>query len=151
MNILNGNYLFQTPAQSPSGVFTALTVGFGLLLVLGAIVYWRRNKVARNNPVLRVFIRRVSQAAMYYSVVGLFLAAMRYLSVDYLAMPIWMYLLLLCMIVSVSYYVYQFMVHVPVALWKIQQNQVERRYRPTARPRTEPQRPRPKVRGKQRR
>lgn len=151
MNILDGNYLFRTPPQSPSWVFAVLTVGFGLLLVGGAFAYWRRNKLVGNNPVLRVFVRRISQTSMYYAVAGLFFAAMRYLSVDYLAMPIWMYLLLLCMIVSVAYYVYDFTMRVPVALWKIQQNQVERRYRPTARPRTEPQRQRPKERGKQRR
>jgi hypothetical protein len=147
----SSDYLFQTP-PFPGPFFTALTACLGLLFVASALVYWRRGKLAPDNPVRRRFIRRASKAGMWTSATALFLCLMRYLQIDYLAMPIWLYLWLLAMITVVAYFVYDLSEHYPVAVWQLQQSHVERRYRPAAKPRRdEPQRPRPKVRGKRRR
>jgi hypothetical protein len=147
----SGNYLFQTPPY-PGPFFDAFTACLGLLFLASALAYWRRGKLAADNPVRRRLIRRASKAGMWTSGNGLFLALMRYLQIDYLAMPIWLYLLLLTMIAIVAYFVYELSEHYPVAAWQFEQSQVERRYRPSARPKSPaPQRPRPKVRGKRRR
>lgn len=150
MHHFSGDYLFNTP-PSPGPFFTALTVCFGVLFVASALAYWRRAKLAPNNPIMRRLIRRISKAGMWIAGIGLFLALMRYQQIDYLSWPLWMYLLILSMIATLAYFVYDFSERYPVAVWKLQQSEVERRYRPAARPRPEPQRARPKVRGKRRR
>ena len=149
--LVDGDYLFQTPPLAPSGFFVALTIGFGVLLIACALIYWRRAKLAPENPVLRRMIRRVSKAGMWYAVTGLIIALFRFAEIPYVSMPVWMYLLLLCMIGSAAYYTYDLSERYPLAVWKLQESHAERRYRPAARSRPEPQRPRPKVRGKRRR
>jgi hypothetical protein len=66
-------------------------------------------------------------------------------------MPILMYLLLLSMIAVVAYFVYDLSERYPLAMWKLLESHVERQYRPAPKPRREPQRQRPAVRGKRRR
>jgi hypothetical protein len=151
LNILNGNYLFNTPTDAPSAYFGVLTAGFAVLLIGGAIIYWRRAKLARNNPIQRRFIRRTSKAAMWIGVVGLFFAFMRYIEFPYLGEPIWLLLVLISAILVVAYFVYDRSERYPVAVWQLQQNTMARRYRPIVKPRPEPQRVRPKERGKRRR
>jgi len=148
--LIDGNYLFQTP-PTEGAAFTALTVGFGLLFVLCALAYWRRGKLARENPVLRRLIRRVATAGMWCAGIGLFLALMRYAQIPYASMPFFMYLLLLSMIAAVAFFVYDLSERYPLAMWKLQESHVERQYRPAPKPRREPQRQRPAVRGKRRR
>lgn len=155
MNHFSSDYLFNTPSQTYYP-FDILTAGFAVLFVVSAVAYWQRAKLAArfspNNPVLRRLIRRASKAGMWTAGIGLFLAVMRYTQIPYLSMPIWMYLLLLSMIGIVGYFVYDLSERYPLAVWKLQESHVERRYRPAARPRPEPQKVRPnKVRGKQRR
>ena len=151
MHLLTGDYLFNTPLDSPSGYFLALTIGFGLLFIVSVIVYWRRAKFAPNNPVLRRVLRRAGKAGMWTGAIGVFLALMRYASVDYLAMPFWLLLLILSMIAIVGYFVYDLSERYPRAVYRLQESHAERQFRPVSRPRSEPQRPRPKVRGKRRR
>jgi hypothetical protein len=148
--LTDGNYLFQTPPTA-GAAFTALTVGFGLLFVLCAVAYWRRGKLAPENPVLRRLIRRVATAGMWSAGIGLFLALMRYAQIPYVSMPFLMYLLLLSMIGVVAYFVYDLSERYPLAMWKLQESHIERQYRPAPKPRREPQRQRPAVRGKRRR
>lgn len=151
MNILNGNYLFNTPTDTPSAYFGVLTAAFAVLLIGGVIVYWRRAKLARNNPIRRRFIRRTAKAAMWIGVVGLFFASMRYIEFPYLGAPIWLLLVLISAILVVAYFVYDRSERYPVAMWQLQQNTMARRYRPIVKARPEPQRVRPKERGKRRR
>jgi hypothetical protein len=152
VNLLSGNYLFNTPTDSPSGYFMALTIGFGVLFVASAIAYWRRSKLAPRNPILRRFIRRVSSAGMWCAGIGLFLAGMRYAGLDYLGMPIWMLILICVMILLVGYYVYDLSERYPVAVWRLRESSLERRFRPAPKPKLEPQRVRPAgQRGKRRR
>lgn len=151
MRILSGDYLFNTPTQSPSGYFAALTALLAILFIVCAVLYVRRAKFAPQNPVLRRLFRRTATAGMWTAGTGLFLALMRYAGVDYLADPILMLLLLLIMIFLAGYYVYDLSERYPSAVWKLQESHIERRYRPISRARPEPQRPRPKVRGKRRR
>lgn len=152
MKLFSGDYLFQTPAVEPSAFFGILTAGFAVLFLAGALAYWRRGKLAPGNPPLKNRIRRIATAAMWYAGVGLFLAAMRYAEIPYIGMPLWMFLLLLAMIATVAYYVYDFSERYPLAVWRLQESTVQRRYRPVVRQRVEPQRARPaKVRGKRRR
>ena len=150
MNPFSGNYMFNTPSDS-STVFAILIAGFGLLFLVSAFAYWRRAKLARNNPPLKTRIRRMAAAGMWCAGIGLFLALMRYLQIDYVSMPILTYLLLLTIVAVVAYFVYDFSERYPLAVWRLEEASLERRYRPAARPRVEPQRPRPKVRGKRRR
>jgi hypothetical protein len=152
VRLLDTNYLFNTPTESPSAYFAALTVAFGVLFVVGALAYWRRAKLAPNNPILRRFIRRVSTAFMWLAGVGLFLALMRYLGLDYIGMPIWMLVLIVVMIALVGYYVYDLSERYPIAVWRLQESSLERRFRPPPKPKLEPQRVRPAgQRGKRRR
>lgn len=151
VNILSGDYLFNTPSDSPSAYYAALTAGFGLLFVVSALAYWRRGRLAPDNPVRRRFIRRVSKVGMWCGGVGLFLALMRYLEVPYLGIPFWMLLLIVSMILVVAYFVYEWSERYPLAVWQLQENTLARRYRPPPKVRSEPQRPRPKMRGKRRR
>lgn len=151
MRLLSGTYLFTSPLGTPSGYFLALTIGFALLFVVSAVVYWRRAKLAPQNPILRRVIRRAASAGMWTSGIGLFLALMRYVNFDYLDEPILMLLLILAMIVLVGYFVYDLSERYPLALHRLHESNVHRQYRPVARPRAEPQRPRPAVRGKRRR
>jgi hypothetical protein len=88
---------------------------------------------------------------MWLAGIGLFLALMRYLEIDYLAFPVWMDLLVLTMIGVVGYFVYEISEWYPLAVWQLQESQLERRYRPPPRRRMEPQPVRPRVRGKRRR
>ncbi len=150
MHFISGDYLVGTPTDNPSPFFLALTIGFGVLFVVSAVVYWRRAKLVRENSVKRRFVRRLAEAGLWTGGIGLFLAAMRYLQVDYLGWPLWMYLLLCSMIGIVAYFVYDASERYPLAVWRLQESHLERRYRPMAKPRSEPQRPRPKTRGKRR-
>jgi hypothetical protein len=94
----------------------------------------------------------MATAGMWTAGVGLFLALMRYAGLDYFAMRIWMYLLFLTIIGLAAYYVYDFSERYPLAVWRLQEAEAQRRYRPAPRRRAEPQPVRPnRVRGKQRR
>ncbi len=151
MNILSGDYLFNTPTDTPSGYFGVLTAGFAVLFVGAAIAYWRRAKLARNNPIQRRFIRRVAKATMTISAIGLFFALMRYIQFPYLGDPFWLLTLFIGAILVAAYFVYDWSERYHVAVWQLQQNTMARRYRPIAKARPEPQRARPKERGKRRR
>lgn len=151
MNILSGDYLFNTPTDTPSATFGVLTAGFAVLFMGAAIAYWRRAKLARGNPIQRRFIRRVAKVAMWFGAIGLFLAFMRYIQFPYLSEPFWLLLLFVGAIFAVAYFVYDRSERYPAAVWQLQQNTMARRYRPVPKARPEPQRVRPKERGKRRR
>jgi len=149
--LLSPDYLFQTPLGNPTTGFDVLTAAFVLLFLACAVLYWRRGKLAPQNPPLRRMLRRIASAGMWCAGIALFLALMRYTQIPYISMPIWMYLLLLGIVCVVGYFVYEFSESYPIAVWRLQESHVQRQYRPAARPVREPQRPRPKVRGKRRR
>jgi hypothetical protein len=151
LNILSGDYLFNTPTDAPSAYFGVLTAGFAVLFAAAALAYGGRAKLARNNPIQRRFIRRVAKAAMWIAAVGLFFAFMRYIEFPYLADPFWLLLLFVGAILVAAYFVYDWSERYPVAVWQLQQNTMARRYRPIAKARPVPQRVRPKERGKRRR
>jgi hypothetical protein len=151
VTILSGDYLFNTPTTTPSVYYGVLTACFGVLFLASAFAYWRRAKLAPDNPVLRRFIRRAAKAGMWGGGLGLFLALMRYLEIDYIGIPFWTLLLLIGMILTAAYFVYDWSERYPIAVWHLQESSLQRRYRPVARLRPEPQRVRPKVRGKRRR
>ncbi len=151
MNILSGDYLFNTPSDAPSGFFGVLTAAFVVLFLGAAFVHWRRGKIAPNNPIQRRFIRRVAKTCMWISGIGIFLALMRYIAFPYLADPFWLLLLFIGTILTAAYFVYDWSERYPVAVWKLQHNTLARRYRPMPKARPEPQRVRPKQRGKRRR
>ena len=148
MKLLDGNYLFSTPIQAPLRFFGVMTGLMVVLFLAAAFAYWRRSKLVPNNPVGRRFIRRAATAAMYWSGIALFFALMRYGGVDYLAPPIWMYLVILGMIATVAYFVYDWSEKFPLAVWQLQQSHQQRRFRPVVKGRPEPQRVRAKQRGK---
>lgn len=150
MQYFNGSYLFTTPTTNPSIWFDILTVFFAVLLVIGALAFWRRARLAPGNPVLRRFIRRVSQAAMWTAAIALFFVLMRDLQIPYLGMPIWLDLDILLMIGLAGYYVYDLSERYPAQVWEVRSNAEARRFRPQPRRRAEPQKPRPAVRGKRR-
>lgn len=153
LQILSGDYLFSSPSGEPSGYFGLLTAGFAVLFLAGAFAYIRRAKLAPDNPILRRFIRRISSAAMWTSGIGLFLALMRYVQLDYIDEPIWMLLLLLSMIALVGYYVYDYSERYPIATWRLQTSAAQREFRAPPRRRTSGAKPvRPNnMRGKRRR
>jgi len=151
LDLLSGDYLFQTPTTSPSVYFNVMTIGFGVLFAISALAYWRRAKLAPDNPAARRLIRRVSKAGMWTAGFGLFLALMRYVQMPYLGMPLWLLLLFCTMIIIIGYFIYELSERYPMHVWQLQESSLERRYRPAARPAREPQRPKPKVRGKRRR
>jgi Tfp pilus assembly protein PilO len=62
-----------------------------------------------------------------------------------------MLLLIIAMILVAGYFAYDLSERYPLALYRVQESELQRRFRPAARPVTEPQRPRPKARGKRRR
>lgn len=147
---LSGSYLFGT--VKPTTPFHILTAALVLLFLVSAFVYWRRGKLARDNPPLRRLLRRMARAGMWIAGIGLFIALMRYAQVDYLDMRIWMYLLLLAFIVTVGYFVYDISERYPLAKWRHDEANLERRYRPAGRRRPEPQPVRStRERGKRRR
>ena len=150
MHLLTGDYLFNTPTDE-SGYFLALTIVFALLFIASAFAYLRRAKLAGDNPILRRVIRRAARAGMWTAGIGLFLALMRYTQVPYLSMPIWMLLLIIAMIVIVGFFVYDLSERYPLAVHQLRESHRERRFRPTPKPRAEPQRPKAAVRGKRRR
>jgi hypothetical protein len=135
--------------------FGILTGALAALLLLAIFAYWRRAKLAPDNPILRRYIRRVSKAMMWVAAIGLFFCAMRYLGVEYLDVPIWLWLDALLLVIIVGYFVYDRSERYPLAVWQLQQSHAERKYRPAPRQRPEPQRPRQarpaNVRGKRRR
>lgn len=151
LNILSGDYLFNTPTDAPSAYFGVLTAAFGVLVVGAVLAYWRRGKIARNNPIQRRFIRRVSKTCMWIGGIGLFFALMRYIAFPYLADPFWLLLLFVGAILTAAYFVYDWSERYPAAVWQLQHSTVARRYRPMPKARPEPQRVRPKQRGKRRR
>lgn len=151
-NYFSPDYLFSDTTTTPSVYFGILTAAFAVIFVLSVLAYWRRAKLAPENPALRRFIRRLSKAGMWTTGIGLFLALMRYSQFPYLSKPILMDLLVLSMIVTVGYFVYDLSERYPVAVWQLEESRLERRYRPTARRRPEPQPVRPnRIRGKRRR
>src|SRR5579872_4584939 len=83
LELLSGDYLFQTPTTSASVYFNIMTIAFGAVFLLSILAYWRRGKLARDNPAARRLIRRMAKAAGWLSGIGLFLALMRYLQIDY--------------------------------------------------------------------
>lgn len=136
----------------PPAAFGVMTGAFAVIFLISIIAYWRRVKLAPNNPILRRFIRRVSKAGMWASGIALFFCAMRYLQIDYFDMPIWLYLTVIGMILLVGYFVYERSERYPLALWQLHQSHAERKYRPAVRQRVEPVRQRStNVRGKRRR
>lgn len=152
MKFLSGNYLFQTPSGTPSVYFGVLTAVFVVIFLASAFVYWRRGKLARENPVLRRFLRRMSKVGMWMSAIALFFALMRYVEFPYLSMPFLLDLVVLGMVLCVGYFVYDRSERYPLAVWNMRQSHLERRFRPAARPRAVQQPARPnRPRGKQRR
>ena len=45
MRIFDGNYMFNTPQDDPSGYFLALTIALGVLFLASAFAWWRRAKL----------------------------------------------------------------------------------------------------------
>lgn len=140
MNLFSSNFMFTSPADNPPTAYILVPIVFGIIFVASAIFYWRRARMAPNNPVARRFIRRVSKAGMWTSGIGLVLAGARYVQFDYLDMPFWMYLLVLSMIIVAAYYVYDRSERYPLAVWRLQEADAQRRYRPAAAKPREPQR-----------
>jgi hypothetical protein len=128
-----------------------LTALFVVLFAVSAFVYWRRAKIAPDNPVQRRFIRRLSQSGMWIAGLGIFFAIMRYIGFLYLDDPFWLLLVFIAAILVIAYFVYDRSEHYPVAMWQLQQSALQRKYRPVPKMRTEPHQPLPKVRGKRRR
>jgi hypothetical protein len=152
VKFLSGDYLFSTPSGAPSGYFAALTTALALIFLLSVFAYWRRAKLARDNPVLRRLIRRASKVGMWTTTIGLALALMRYVQFPYLSAPILLDLDILAMVLAVGYFVYDLSERYPVAVWSLQQSHLQRRFRPAPKLRAEPQRVRPaRERGKRRR
>jgi hypothetical protein len=154
VNLFSPDFMFSSPLESPPTAYVLVPIVFGIILVASALAYWRRAKLAPQNPVARRFIRRVAKAGMWTSGIGLALAAARYVQFDYVDMPIWMYLLVLAMVIVAAYYVYDRSERYPLAVWRLQEADAQRRYRPTASRAREPQhaRQRPdRLRGKRRR
>ncbi len=151
MHLLSGDYLFNTPSGTPSGWFLALTIAFAVLLVAAIVAYFRRAKLIPNDSILRRLLRRASSTAIWLAAIGLFLALMRYVNFPYLEAPILMLLLIFAIIFAVGYYVYDLSERYPLAVHRLEASHASRRFRPPVRQRAEPQRPRPKVRGKRRR
>lgn len=150
--LLSGDYLFSSPTGMPTPWFAVLTAGFVLLFLMSAFFYWKRAMLAAGNPIMRRLIRRASKSGMWTGGVGIALAILRYVEFPYLSAPVLMYLLVLTIIGIAGYFVYDISERYPVAIYQLQESQLQRRFRPAARPAREPQRPRPaKVRGKQRR
>lgn len=150
--LVSGDYLFTTPTNTPSTYFGILTGGFVVLFLVSAFVYWRRAKLSPNNPILRRFFRRVSSAGMWIAGVALFFCVMRYIEAPYLADPILLLLVILFGIYLIGYYVYDLSERYPVAVYRLQESALQRRYRPAASAPREPKRPRPtNVRGKRKR
>jgi len=133
LNILSGDYLFSSPSGEPSGYFGILTAGFVVLFLVSLGAWFRRSKLAVNNPIHRRYIRRLAESGLWTSGFGLFLALMRYIQLDYLDAPILMLLLLLVMIALVGYYVYDYSERYPAAVWKVQATQARHEYRPAPR------------------
>ncbi len=152
-HLLTGDYLFQNPTDAPNSLYAIVPVFFGFLLIASIVAYWRRSSLASDNPILRRLIRRAAKAGMWFGGLGLVLAALRYVQFDYLDQPILLLLLVLSMIVAIGYFVYDKSERYPVAVWKLQEAQIERRYHPTPerRAKQQPVRPNPKLRGKRRR
>ena len=140
MSLFDPNFMFTSPLDNPPGLYAAVPIVFGLLLVASIAAFWRRAKLSQGNPVLRRFIRRASKAGMWIGGIGLFLAIMRYIQFPFLSMPIWMYLTVLAGIGLVGYFVYDRSENYPLAIWRWQESHVDRRYRPAARAVREPQR-----------
>lgn len=153
MRLFSGDNLFNTTPGPANGYFTALAIFFGLVFLACAILYWRRGKIARENPVLRRFFRRASKTGMWLAAVGLFLVGMRFVEFDFLDTPFLLLLVGIGFIVGAAYFVYDLSEHYPLAMWKLQEAQLERRYATVPGVRREPQRQRPpgKARGKRRR
>jgi hypothetical protein len=149
--LLNGDYLFSLPPGDPNSWYIVLPIGFGILLLASLFLYYRRTTLAPVNPVLRRIFRRMAQSGMWIAGMGLGLALARYVQFDYLDLPIWMLVLVLGSIVSVGYYVYEFSERYPLAMWKLEESQVARRYHAAPKRRGETQPVKPRVRGKQRR
>lgn len=150
--LLSGDYLFSSPITPPSPWFAVLTAGFVVLFLLSAFLYWKRATLAAGNPILRRLIRRVSRAGMWTSGIGIALAVLRYVEFPYLSAPILIFVLILFMIGIAGYFVYDVSERYPLAIHQLEESQLQRRYRPSARPAREPQRPVPaRARGKQRR
>jgi hypothetical protein len=147
-HLLTGDYLTSSPDTTPSFGFALLTAFFVVVLLTSIVAYWRRAKLARENPAMRRRIRQLSQAGMWTGGTGVFLAIMRYLQIPYIDAPLLLYILILIMIAVVAYFVYDFSERYPVAVYQLEESRLERRYRRAARPVTEPRRPKPKVRGK---
>ena len=150
MRLLSGDYLFHDQTAF-SGYFIALTVFFGLLLVASIVVYWRRGKIAPKNPPLVRILRQASKAGMWFAVIALFFCLMRYTQFPYLSKPIFMLLVIFGMIFTTGYFVYEVSERYPLAHYQLNQARLQRRFVPAGKGRSEPQRPRPKVRGKRRR
>jgi hypothetical protein len=151
-HVFTGDYLFSSPTEAPTTAFVVVPIIFGAIFLLSALFWWRRAKIAPDNPVLRRFIRRVAKAGMWTAGIGLFLAAMRYLQVDYIDAPIFLDLLVLVMIGIVGYFIYEMSERYPVQVWHLQQSHVERRYRPEVKRKAAPQVQRANTpRGKRRR
>ncbi len=151
LNILNGDYLFSSPTDAPSGYFGAFTAGIVIVFLAAAFAYWRRAKIAPDNSILRRFIRRASTATMWVMGFGIFFAIMRYIQFPYLGDPFWMLLVCIAAIVMIGYFVYDRSERYPVAAWQVRQSTQYRKYRPAPKVRAQPQHPQPKVRGKRRR
>lgn len=136
----------------PPWPFDVMTGALVAIFLVSLIFYLRRGKLARDNPVLRRFIRRVSQAFLWISGVGIVLAIMRYLIVPYIDMPLWLYLDWLVLIGITGYFVYERSERYPLALWQYRQSVLQRRYRPERRRPAQPAAPRrPGPRGKRKR
>lgn len=155
MNLFTSQNLFSAPPSNPPVAFAVMTAAFGVLFLLSLLAYWQRSRLSRTNAVLRRYIRRAAKAGMWTAGMALFLAAMRYLQVDYLDMPIWIYLDVLLILAIVGYFVYDRSENYPLAIWRLQESHTQRQYRPAPRQRSEPQRARPvrpgRTRGKRRR
>jgi hypothetical protein len=151
-HLLTGDFLFSSPTDEPSTAFVVVPIGFALILIASVLAYLLRSRLAPNNPVLRRLVRRAAKAGMWIGGLGIALCVLRYVEFDYLDAPILLLLVALAGIASIAYFVYDLSEHYPIAMWKLQEAEVQRRYRPPPRRRPEPQPVRStNIRGKRRR
>lgn len=128
-SLFSARYLTDSPSGLPGVFFDVYTGLLVLILLVSIYVYIRRRPLSRGVTPRRHLFRRVSQAGIWLSASGLFLALMRYLQVLYLDIRILSYLLILAAIGYCGYVAYYLSERYPVQLYQFEQVESDRRYR----------------------
>jgi hypothetical protein len=134
--ILSPGRWFSDPTGGSTATFYVLLGGFfGLLLVVGLIVYFLAPRLTKGHRLRTELLRRLVTALAIVGACGVFWVLARVIGLPLFAKPLWLWFTLIALVAVVGYAVYYWRRRYPAELGTWEERERRRRWMPAPRKR----------------